>query len=117
MTPSGAEVVFDAPEALPPLAQPVALALYRIAQEAIHNARRHAGAQRIAVTLAPAGEEILIGVSDDGAGFDPAQVRAKGHGLAGLALRARLLGGRLEIDSARGRGTRIEARVPLQPAG
>ena len=113
----GAEVVFDAPEALPPLAQPVALALYRIAQEAIDNARRHAGAQRIAVTLAPAGEEILIGVSDDGAGFDPAQVRAKGHGLAGLALRARLLGGRLEIDSARGRGTRIEARVPLQPAG
>ena len=67
--------------------------------------------------LAPAGAEIMIGVTDDGAGFDPAQVRAKGHGLAGLALRVRLLGGRLEIDSARGRGTRIEARVPLQPAG
>ena len=114
---AGADIVLEVPDELPPLAQPVALALYRIAQEAIDNARRHAGARRIAVALAPAGAEIMIGVTDDGAGFDPAQVRAKGHGLAGLALRVRLLGGRLEIDSARGRGTRIEARVPLQPAG
>ncbi len=114
---AGADIVLEVPDELPPLAQPVALALYRIAQEAIDNARRHAGARRIAVALATAGAEIMIGVTDDGAGFDPAQVRAKGHGLAGLALRVRLLGGRLEIDSARGRGTRIEARVPLQPAG
>lgn len=110
----GPPIVLELPDALPPLPQPVALGLYRIAQEAIDNARRHAGARRIGVALAPAGEDgMLIRVEDDGVGFDAAQARAKGHGLAGLALRVRMLGGRLEVDSARGRGTRIEARVPL----
>jgi protein-histidine pros-kinase len=52
---AGADIVLEVPDELPPLAQPVALALYRIAQEAIDNARRHAGARRIAVALAPAG--------------------------------------------------------------
>ena len=68
----------------------------------------------MAVTATTA--EVVIRVEDDGIGFDPARVRARGHGLAGLALRVRMIGGELEIDSAPGRGSRIEARVPL-PTG
>ena len=111
------QIVLDLPDDLPPLPKPAALALYRSAQEAIDNARRHAGAGQISIAVAAAGGEMIIRVEDDGVGFDPTQVRTRGHGLAGLALRVRMVGGRLEIDSAPGRGSRVEARVPLPTDG
>lgn len=93
---------------------PAALALpcYRIAQEAITNVLRHARATRLAVTLARERRALLLTVEDDGAGFARASTAAS-LGLRGMAERAALAGGRLAIDSARGRGTRVHAVFPL----
>jgi signal transduction histidine kinase len=85
----------------------------RIAQEALANAVRHAGAQRLRVRLVRAGEAVVLEVSDDGAGFEPSdpEVRSRRLGLTSMEERAARLGGRLEIRSAPGAGTtvRLEA--------
>jgi signal transduction histidine kinase len=82
----------------------------RIAQEALHNAVRHAGASRIAIRLAPAGLE----VADDGSGFDPAdpELRARHLGLTSMQERARRLGARLTVDSRPGAGTTVRLELP-----
>ncbi len=87
------------------------VALYRIAQEALTNAVKHAGASRIAIEVAEAGGAVQVSVSDDGGGFDPEEPRA-GFGLAGMRERVELLGGELEIRSSAG-GTRVAAALPL----
>ena len=81
----------------------------RIAQEALHNAVRHAGAARIAVRIAPG----LLEVADDGSGFDPAdpELRSRHLGLTSMEERARRLGGRLTIDSGSS-GTTVRVEVP-----
>ncbi|HUR85974.1 MAG TPA: GAF domain-containing sensor histidine kinase [Solirubrobacteraceae bacterium] len=88
--------------------------VFRIAQEALHNALRHAGAARIDVRLRcePGCVELLV--SDDGAGFDRAQVRSRHLGLTTMAERARAAGGVLEIDTAPGAGTTV--RLEVRPA-
>ncbi len=92
----------------------VALGLYRIAQEALANTVRHAGARTASVTLRATSSAAHLTVADDGRGFDPdAARRAGGVGLASLEERARLLGGRCLVTSAPGDGTRIEVTVPL----
>lgn len=95
-------------------------ALLRIAQEALHNVRKYARAGQVTVRLAVQDEWVELQVSDDGGGFDPAQVavgaHAGGFGLAGMAERARLLGGELRVEAAVGRGCRVTARIPLPPA-
>jgi two-component system sensor histidine kinase UhpB len=111
----------DAPGGDPesPAAWPreVTLALYRVAQEALANVVRHAGATRAEVRLAVDGAEARLRVADDGAGFDPEVARHKGGlGLQSMAERVRLLAGRLEVTSAPGGGTTVLARVPLGPA-
>jgi signal transduction histidine kinase len=87
--------------------------ILRIAQEALHNAVRHSGAGRVGIRLARAGAGVVLEVSDDGAGFDPAdpEVRSRRLGLTSMEERAQRLGGRLEIRSAPGAGTtvRLEA--------
>lgn len=94
----------------------VAHTLFRIAQEALTNAIRHARATsvRVGLVYAPTGVSLLV--QDDGAGFDRTQVadgrEAHGLGLGGMAERARLLGGTLELDSTPGWGTRIRAWIP-----
>jgi two-component system NarL family sensor kinase len=89
--------------------------LYRIAQEALGNALRHAGAREITVQLVTAPERIALTVEDDGRGFEPGSNSGGGRrfGLVGLAERARLLGGALSVSSAPEAGTRVEAVVPL----
>ncbi len=100
------------------LSAPAELALYRILQEAIANAVRHAGAGRIAVRIRREGDTIRGLVSDDGRGFDPAAVmRGGGLGLFGLRERASYIGGAVEIVSRPGAGTRIEITVPLKREG
>ncbi|MDP9397074.1 MAG: sensor histidine kinase [Actinomycetota bacterium] len=86
--------------------------LLRIACEAVGNAARHAGAQRIRVEL-HGGMHPLLRISDDGRGFDPAGVPGgrRGFGLVSMQERARSLGGRLQIRSEPGRGTRVEMRL------
>jgi len=90
----------------------IAISLYRIGQEALSNAWRHAAASHAAVTMFREEDEIVLIVSDDGRGFDPASVRGRDgrFGLLGMAERAEALGGHLAVESAPGRGTRVTVR-------
>ena len=84
----------------------------RIAQEALTNALRHAGAERLAVRLAFPDGRVELAVSDDGAGFDPATPAAGRHlGLVSMRERAEAIGGRLAIDSRPGAGTTVRLEV------
>lgn len=100
----------------------VAVVLYRIAQEALVNALRHARAKRVAVTLAPHGDGISLAVTDDGRGFelpaDGSLPTLAGHlGLPSMRERAELAGGWLRIASRPGAGATITAWVPVEPRG
>jgi signal transduction histidine kinase len=93
------------------------MALYRMAQEALSNVVRHAQATRATLELAFTPEAVSLSVTDDGQGFrapdNPAEFAPGGHfGLLGLYERAQLIGGRLQITSAPGQGTRISVVVP-----
>ena len=87
--------------------------VFRIAQEALHNAVRHARAGRITVRLDENGEGLGLSVSDDGVGFDPGApaLRARRLGLTSMEERARELGGRLAIESAPGAGTTVRLEM------
>lgn len=91
--------------------------LYRVAQEALTNARKHARTTRASVTLARRGRTIHLEVRDFGCGFDPSSPTADGPGrrvgLTGMRERVALLGGELKIQSRPGAGTRAVAQVPL----
>jgi two-component system, LuxR family, sensor kinase FixL len=94
-----------------------ALCLYRIAQEALHNVVKHSGATAARVELAMEGSELRLAIADDGVGFDPEVMCANGSlGLVSMRERARFLHGRLSIESHAGKGTRVEARVPIAEA-
>ncbi|MEU9130017.1 sensor histidine kinase [Kitasatospora sp. NPDC048540] len=102
-----------------PLPVEAEVALLRLTQEALANAVRHAGAQRIAVTLAYLDDEVTLDVFDDGVGFDPL-ARPEGErrtfGLHGMRERIAALGGSLSVESAPGEGTAVAAALPLRPA-
>ena len=96
----------------------VELAAYRIAQEALTNALQHARAQRITVRVRGDEKGLFLAVEDDGVGFTlpprPDLLTRQGHfGLVGMQERATRLGGRLTIETAPGRGTRIAVRFPV----
>lgn len=100
------------------LPEAVAIACYRISQEAITNSVKHAGAKRLAVELRGEGKTLHLEISDDGIGFDPGVLQASGRagssmGIIGMRERATLAGGRLEIHSAPGMGCRVVASFPL----
>jgi signal transduction histidine kinase len=92
--------------------RPVQTDVFRIAQEALHNALRHASAAHIAVRLHCGGDRFELTVRDDGIGFDTGAVRSRRLGLTTMAERAAAVGGALEIDSAPGCGTTVRLRVP-----
>jgi len=89
-------------------------ALFRIAQEAIHNAETHSGAATIRVTLARDGERVTLRVEDDGAGFDVAEVRTDRYGMRGMRERAEMIGAHLRVDSAVGRGTCVSVTTEMR---
>jgi signal transduction histidine kinase len=94
----------------------VEIALFRVAQQALANVAEHAGATEVEVRLeqSPAGE-VVLAVSDDGRGFDPAEVAGGGglrFGLTLMAERVEALGGRLAVRARDEGGTVVEARVP-----
>lgn len=105
--------VSDAGDPFPP---EVPLGLFRIAQEALSNAVRHARARGVHVTLRTAAGTAHLAVADDGVGFDPDVARrGKGLGLTAIEERAHLLGGRCRVASLPGAGTEIDVCVPLPP--
>jgi signal transduction histidine kinase len=94
----------------------VQLALYRLVQEALQNAIRHADAEEVTVSLYRRGKQVVLRVEDDGRGFDRgAPGWQPGLGLASMRERVHLLGGDFEILSALGQGTVITAKLPLAP--
>lgn len=110
----GIELLFDADESEQD--RPMGAALRRQAflvfKEALNNVVRHSGARRVEIALAVDGTALRLVVQDDGAGFDPAQTGG-GHGLRSMRRRAETLGGRLDVQSAAGAGTRLTLTVPL----
>ena len=97
--------------------QAVEEAIYRIAQEALHNVAKHARATRVALRLADRAGHLTLEVADDGTGFDPDGVYPGHLGLRSMHERVERLGGTLEIESAPDLGTRIVARVPTRGDG
>jgi len=95
----------------------IAVCLYRIVQEALTNAAKHANAHEVVVGLSLGHGEIRLSISDNGRGFDVIQPRQNsGLGLISMEERARIVGGRFSIDSHLGAGTRIEVVVPAKEA-
>ncbi|HEX2204682.1 MAG TPA: ATP-binding protein [Longimicrobium sp.] len=115
---AGLRITLDAAplgDALPPEAE---LALYRIVQEALSNVVRHAHATRADVRIEAEDGRAVVTVEDDGHGFEPGRVMSReggGLGLFGMNERAAYLGGRVEVTSAPGAGTRVRAEIPLSP--
>jgi len=96
---------------------PARYQVLRIVQEAMSNARRHAHASTITVSLAEHDDVLELDVADDGEGFDPGVAANSGRfGLKTMAERARALGGTLDVRSAPGEGTTVRARVPVNGA-
>ncbi|HVV08450.1 sensor histidine kinase [Amycolatopsis sp.] len=90
------------------------VALLRIAQEALANVAKHAGANRVGVTLSYLEREVALDVRDDGRGFDPDRRDGGGFGLIAMRQRIEALSGTLEVETEPGGGTGISARVPAR---
>jgi signal transduction histidine kinase len=116
----GVPVAFSA-ACLPPLSEQAETALYRVAQEALNNALRHAGASGVKVTLARTGRQVVLEVSDDGRGFEggsggTGRAPSGGLGLASMRERAASAGGKLTIRSSP-KGTTVRMTVPGKANG
>jgi signal transduction histidine kinase len=92
----------------------VETALYRIAQEALTNVAKHAGAGHVSIVVTRRDGSVTVVVEDDGRGFGATGGDGDGLGLVGMKERVGLLGGRLAIESTEGSGTTIVAEVPLR---
>ncbi|HYH83096.1 MAG TPA: ATP-binding protein [Longimicrobium sp.] len=111
------EIELDVRGAIPHVALPVKIGLYRVLQEGLSNAYRHGGANRVVVRLRRVvrrGEPRLrMSVSDNGHGFDPRAVPAEKHfGLQGMRDRVEMIGGRFRLRSQPGRGAMIAVEAP-----
>jgi two-component system, NarL family, sensor histidine kinase UhpB len=112
----GPRVGRDLQAELPPLSADVELVLYRIAQEGLTNALRHADADTVTVSLEADTATVTLRVVDDGKGM-PQHVPRRTAGIAGMRERALLVGGRLSIESRPGEGTEVRLVVPGEEAG
>ena len=99
------------PQAAAALAE-VAAEVVQLAREALSNVSRHAQATTCRVSLYEEGATVVLEVDDDGRGFDPTNVRPGGQGLGNLQERALAIGGRVELDSHPGEGTRVRVELP-----
>jgi signal transduction histidine kinase len=116
MSTGATRVMATFPTAIPRLDDEVEVAVYRVAQEAITNALRHAAAQQVAVSLAIADRVLRLEVRDDGCGFDAEVRRREALGLISMEERALALDGRLELSSEPGRGTLVRLVCPARQA-
>jgi signal transduction histidine kinase len=112
----GIEIDFTS-EGVPHTVRPeVSLCLFRIVQEGLQNLKKHSGTKTAQLSLRNIGDKLLLSLCDEGMGFDANRLEKSGLGILSMQGRARLLGGEFEIHSKPGKGTRIEAWVPLEPA-
>ena len=115
----------DSAEEIGEVPDHMAAVLYRIAQEAVNNAVKHAEATRAVLSIRRVGDSLVLSVTDDGTGFDAQTVRqqtgtaefGEHYGLATIAERCALIGATLRIDSAEDRGTAVMVELPLTPTG
>jgi signal transduction histidine kinase len=91
----------------------IAIQLYRIVHEAMHNCAKHSGGNRITVCLLTTEKAFRVSVADNGAGFKPGNAGARGIGLSTMEYRAGLIGATLKIDSVAGRGSTVTCELPL----
>ena len=106
------KVSFDAPETVLISDNVAATHLFRIAQEAISNALKHGGARDVKVALQARPGEVCLTISDDGRGFNTAS-QSSGMGLRIMGYRAGMIGGKLEVNSTEGRGTKVVCTAPV----
>ena len=92
----------------------VTLCLFRVVQEALHNALKYSAAKRVTVRLVGSPEALTLTVTDDGVGFDVGARLGSGLGLVSMEERVDAIGGMLSIQSHPGRGTRLQVRVPAR---
>jgi len=90
--------------------------LFRVAQEALANVARHSGAKSVEVDLIYDADRLTLRIADDGRGFDPAKDGGEGFGLRSMSERLAKLGGRVDVESAPGEGTRVVCVCPLYGA-
>jgi len=93
--------------------------VYRVVQEALHNAEKHSGAARVQVTVRQYPDRLVAEVEDNGCGFtldEQGRPRDTGLGLLGMRERAAIAGGSLAIESSPGRGTRVVLQIPIAAA-
>jgi signal transduction histidine kinase len=110
-TVAGVECVFECePEIQIDDAQ-MATHVFRICQEAVNNALKHSGSSRIGISLRTNAERLELRVSDDGNGFSTRTQSENGLGLRAMKYRADLIGGRLEIDAAPGKGAQVMCTI------
>jgi signal transduction histidine kinase len=109
---SGLQIVPELADGLDRLPAEIATAAYRITQEALGNVVRHAGASRAGVSAAVIGDQLVLTIDDDGRGFGPGTL---GYGVEGMIERARMVGGRVDLERPAGGGARIrfEAKVDI----
>ncbi|HEY3730006.1 MAG TPA: sensor histidine kinase [Steroidobacteraceae bacterium] len=107
------ELRLSVADPLPPLSDTVTTCAYRIVQEALTNALRHASARRIVIWVGPEGQELLVRVEDDGIGLSPGWDESGHHGVRGMRERALVLGGSFAVGAAPQGGTHVTVRLPL----
>ena len=117
LTGNHVELAIDGP--IPPVSLPVKIALYRVLQESLSNAYRHAGVDRQAVRLSASDGWVALEIADQGRGFEPPPLEGPGAaeygdhiGLRGMRERMHLVGGQLQVISRPGQGTRVIVQVP-----
>ncbi|MGC8517551.1 MAG: PAS domain S-box protein [Steroidobacteraceae bacterium] len=112
---AGFKVTVHGTQAQPRLSPTVGIALFRIAQEALNNAVKHAKAKHVEIRLDTGGDSVTLTIRDDGVGFDPAARAARGEGGMGMltmAERAESIGARCTVQSAQGAGTCVSVTLP-----
>jgi signal transduction histidine kinase/ligand-binding sensor domain-containing protein len=116
---SGLRLTSDIAEVKGRLTKEAEINLYRIVQESLNNIIKHAGATEASVTLQIEGDRLRLRIRDNGRGFDARTAlgvsEGLGFGLTGMVERAKLLGGQLKFTSEPGRGTEVEAQIPISP--
>ena len=110
---SETEVSIEIPETQPELDHPTSLALFRIAQEAFTNIRKYAQARHVSLKVTVTDERVFMEITDDGRGFDPAQVGEECFGLDSMRHRARMISANVGVRSAPGQGTAISVDYTL----